>query len=154
MTALPQPTGEKTGVRIRPLALPDRMRPWHRARVLAEVLTAYIPLLKHLRSNELVSMVDGARAAGRAHMITRPRDPRRDAVRLGSIVGQVLKVLPTDGRCLMQSLVLTRLLAARDIESRIVIGVSVDDGFAAHAWVEYEGRPVLPAGRFDRLHEL
>ncbi len=99
-------------------------------------------------------MVDGARAAGRSHMIPRPRDPRRDAVRLGSIVGQVLKVLPTDGRCLIQSLVLTRMLAARDIDSRVVIGVRVDDGFAAHAWVEYEGRPVLPSGHFDRLHEL
>ena len=142
------------GFRIQPLQLPVRMRPWHRALVLLEVLVAYAPLLRHMRSNELISMVDSARAVGRAHRIPRPRDPRRDAVRLGSIVQQVLKVLPTDGRCLIQSLVLTRMLAARDIDSRVVIGVSMADGFAAHAWVEYQGRPVLPAGRFDRLHEL
>jgi hypothetical protein len=44
----------------------------------------------------------------------------------------------------MQSLVLTRLLASRGVDSTLVIGVAVDPEFAAHAWVETEDIPLLP----------
>ena len=76
--------------------------------------------------------------------------------RLAYIVQSVLRLLPTDSRCLMRSLVLTRVLARRGLSSSLHIGVATDPQFAAHAWVEYGGRPVLPnyAGAFSRLHEL
>jgi hypothetical protein len=134
------------------MALPERVRPWHRARLMAEIVAAYVPLLRLLRGNDLGAMVGTARAPSRR--IQAPRDPHEAAERLGWIVNRVLGIFPTDGRCLIQSLVLTRLLAARSIGSTLVIGVSVDGEFAAHAWVEHDGVAVLPAGAFARLHEL
>ena len=134
------------------MPLPERVRPWHRARLLAEIVAAYVPLLRVLRSNDLDGMV--ATARGPRRQIAAPADPHEAAERLGWIVNRVLGVFPTDGRCLIQSLVLTRLLAARSIRSTLVIGVSVDGAFAAHAWVEHDGVAVLPAGEFARLHEL
>ena len=134
------------------MALPRRVRPWHRARLLAEIVAAYVPLLRVLRSDDLAGMVDTARSPRRR--IPAPADPHEAAERLGWIVNRVFGAFPTDGRCLIQSLVRTRLLAARSIASTLVIGVSVDGAFAAHAWVEHDGAAVLPAGAFSRLHEL
>jgi hypothetical protein len=76
------------------------------------------------------------------------------ARRLGRAVGKTLRLLPTDSRCLIRSLVLTRLLARRAIPNTIVIGVRKAPDFQAHAWVEHEGRPILPAGEYTRLTEL
>ena len=64
-------------------------------------------------------------------------DPWRVALRLGNAVDRVLSVLPTDSRCLVQSLVLTRLLSARGIPSKLVIG--------AHS------TPVLRGARLGRV---
>lgn len=136
-----------------PLALPQRMRFRHRARLVVEILAAYVPLRRLLRRNDLRAMVAGARARGDRRIPT-PADPHDTAVRLGWIVNRVLRLLPTDGRCLIQSLVLVRLLAVRTIDARVIIGVSTDDGFSAHAWVEHDGVAVLPAGRFARLMEV
>ena len=78
------------------------------------------------------------------------------AARLGRAVHRTLRVLPTDGRCLVQSLVLTRMLAARGIPSTLVIGAHSRPEFTAHAWVEHDGRPVLPPRGYQdsRLVEL
>ena len=79
-----------------------------------------------------------------------------EGARLGSVVGRVLGPLPVESRCLMRSLVLTQLLARRDIPSRLVIGVRPGAAFGAHAWVELDGTPVLPPGgdEFSRLVDL
>jgi hypothetical protein len=76
--------------------------------------------------------------------------------RLGHAVNRTLRLLPTDSRCLMQSLVLTLLLARRRIGSSLVIGVRPAPSFAAHAWVEERGEALLPSGgdRYRRLVEL
>jgi transglutaminase-like putative cysteine protease len=131
---------------------PGRLSPLAKARLVAEILAAYVPLRRVVRRNDLPAMVARARAVDRA--VALPGDPHDVASRLGEIVGWTLKVLPTDGRCLIQSLVLVRLLAARSIAARVVIGVRGGDAFAAHAWVEHDAVPVLPAGGFDRLMEL
>ena len=61
------------------------------------------------------------------------------------MVGAVLEWLPFDSRCLIRSLVLVRILSRRSIDdATLVIGASVEGGFAAHAWVEHDGEPVLP----------
>lgn len=64
--------------------------------------------------------------------------------------------MPGDTRCLTRSLALSRLLARRGIESRLVIGTRTQPTFLAHAWVECEGVPVLDPGPdvFARLVEL
>jgi hypothetical protein len=69
-------------------------------------------------------------------------------------VGRVLRVLPTDTRCLITALVLIRILARRSIDGRLVIGVRSADGVTAHAWVECAGRPVLDPGDHERLLEV
>jgi transglutaminase-like putative cysteine protease len=131
---------------------PGRLTPLGKARLVAEIVAAYVPLLRAVQRNDLRAMVAKARAVDRA--VAPPGDPHDVAARLGGIVGRTLKALPTDGRCLIQSLVLTRLLARRSIAVRVVIGVRGGGAFAAHAWVEHDAVPVLPAGRFERLMEL
>ena len=78
------------------------------------------------------------------------------AAHLGRAVYRTLRLLPTDSRCLVQSLVLSRMLAARGIPSTLVIGAHSRPEFEAHAWVEHDGRPVLPPRGFldSRLVEL
>ena len=131
-----------------------RLSPAQRLRILAEIGAAYVPLLRLVRGNDLPAMVAGARAVDRTRKLPPPEDPHEAAARLGWMVHRSLTLVPTDGRCLIQSLVLTRMLTARSIDSRVVLGVSVEDSFQAHAWVEHDDAPVLPAGRFERLMEL
>jgi Transglutaminase-like superfamily len=69
------------------------------------------------------------------------------AARLARAVQRTLRFVPVDGRCLMQSLVLTALLARRGIDSKLLIGVNQDDEFEAHAWVEYSGHALLPGSQ-------
>jgi transglutaminase superfamily protein len=82
--------------------------------------------------------------------------PAYAGARLGGAVVRTLRLLPTDSRCLMRSLVLTALLTRRGIDSRLVLGVRRDEDFAAHAWVEHAGVPLLDPGDpgFKRLLEL
>ena len=77
------------------------------------------------------------------------------AARLGRIVRRTLGILPADSRCLVQSLVLTSLLARRGIHTTLVIGVKPEPRFEAHAWVELAGYPLLPVGgEYGRLLEV
>ncbi len=77
-------------------------------------------------------------------------------LRLGRAVIRSLRLLPTDSRCLVRSLVLTGLLARRGVGSSLIIGVRPDPEFVAHAWVEYAGEPLLPPGEtsLGRLTEM
>jgi hypothetical protein len=79
-----------------------------------------------------------------------------EARRLGRAVARTLALLPGDTRCLVRSLVLTRLLARRGIQAKLVIGARAAPDFLAHAWVEHAGDPVLAPGdgSFARLVEL
>jgi hypothetical protein len=83
-------------------------------------------------------------------------DPVQTGRRLGRAVARTLAVLPADSRCLMRSLVLTELLARRGIDSRLVIAVRPGEQFAAHAWIEHDGTPLLPpeAQQFEELVTL
>lgn len=57
---------------------------------------------------------------------------------------RVVKIrLPWCGNCLSRSLAIWFVLRRRGIESALRIGAMMnDDGLKAHAWVEYEGKPV------------
>lgn len=78
------------------------------------------------------------------------------AARLGQAVQRLLHHMPFDSRCLARSLVLSCLLDRREIPSVLVIGVRASPQFAAHAWVETAGVPLLPSGgpSYQRLAEL
>jgi hypothetical protein len=81
---------------------------------------------------------------------------RQAGLRLGRVVERALRRLPFDSRCLMRSLVLLSLLAQRGIHSVLVIAVTPEPEFRAHAWVEGDAVPFLePAGEpFSRIVEV
>ena len=112
----------------------------------AEIVVEYLRARRDLRSGGL----EGALAA-----VERPAerdDPREHetCLRMGRAVDRTLSVLPSDPRCLIRAIVLARVLARRGIGSRLILGVQSVPEFSAHAWVEHRGRPLLPAGDYER----
>jgi hypothetical protein len=126
----------------------------------AEIIVTYARTRLRMRGTDVRTLVAASRAGAPPSAAGAVSDSAQErwrvAVRLGYAVGRTLGVLPTDSRCLVQSLVLSRLLAVRGIPSTLVIGAHSRPDFAAHAWVEYDGRPVLPRQGFheSRLLEL
>ena len=116
------------------MATLEPLSPLAKIALVAEILTEYVPSWRILGEPNVVEMVRAAR--------------------LGRAVRRTLALLPTDSRCLIRSLVLTRLLARRSIPNTLVIGVRKTSEFEAHAWVEHAGQPILPAGDYTRLTEL
>ena len=127
---------------------------WHeKIAIVGEILYDYAHSWKNLRNPDLEAMIRSARDVDPTKL--HQAEPiHAEARRLGRVVGRTLRVMPTDSRCLIRSLVLTRVLARRGIPSRLVIGVRTRSGFEAHAWVEHDGTPILPPGEFTRLAEL
>lgn len=127
-------------------------RPRH-LRLAFEVLAAYLQARRALKGSSIAAVVASLRAGSGA---VERADGLSEARRLGNAVSRALSVLPGDTRCLMRSLVLTRLLARRGIPAMLVIGARPAPDFLAHAWVEHDGQPVLSTGggAFVRLVEL
>lgn len=126
-----------------------------RARLAVEILATYVQSRRALRKEPISAVVSKLRAEF-------PDDPAPfedslfEARRLGRAVARLLSYLPGDTRCLIRSLVLTRLLARRGVEAKLVIAAQTTPEFAAHAWVEHDGHPVLDPGEYSqgRLVEL
>jgi hypothetical protein len=123
----------------------------------AEVLLTYALVRWLLWRHDLPTVVATIGAEDPARS---PQVEGMAAVKLGARLARVttrcLSSLPTDSRCLGQSLVLMALLARRGIASALVIGVKPGSDFGAHAWVEREGMPLLPSGgdTYSRLLAL
>ena len=121
----------------------------------AEVAAAYVQASRALRRAPIASVVASLRSDS---SLALPPDvgTLEEARHLGHAVTRTLTLLPGDTRCLVRSLVLTRLLARRGIAAKLVIGARADPDFLAHAWVEHAGDPVLAPGdgSFGRLVEL
>jgi hypothetical protein len=124
-------------------------------RLIGEVLSIYLRVRRRLRHGTLETTLADLRDTER-EPVAPETDRRRLGLRLGRATIRVLTPLPTDSRCLMRSLVLTGLLARRGIDAKLVLAVRPGDDFAAHAWVELEGRPLLEPGNagLGRLVEL
>ncbi len=153
-----------------PLRLADRVE------LAGEILLSYLLARRDLAGAPIADVVAGLRSpARRAPLVgsaagdvalapdvavAREQDVSSEALvrarRLARAVVATLRLLPGDTRCLLRSLVLTRLLARRGIPSRLVIAARTDPEFLAHAWVECGGAPVLDPGdeTFGRLVEL
>jgi hypothetical protein len=128
-----------------------------KARLVTEIVRVYGPMRLRLRRDNLKSLVGLARSDRRAARELSPEQAAALSIRLGKAVARTLMLLPTDSRCLIRSLVLLQMLARRDIEASLVIGVRPGgELFAAHAWVEYRGISLLGTGggRFSRLLEI
>lgn len=121
---------------------------------MAEIVRAYVRARRALASEPIEAVVTKLRAeSGEAPAID---DPLEESRSLGWIVVRTLAWLPGDTRCLRRSLVLMQLMARRGLRGRLVIGTRTKPDFLAHAWIEYEGEPVLSPleGEFGRLVEL
>ncbi len=147
----------QAGPRRMPATRP--LNPAERVRLAAEIVAAYVHARRALRSAPITSVMAALRsqdpAVAPATTIA-AHGTLEEARRLGRAVGRTLSLLPGDTRCLVRSLVLTRLLAKRGIPATLVIGARAAPDFLAHAWVEYAGDPVLSPGdeSFGRLVEL
>jgi hypothetical protein len=121
-----------------------------------EILVAYARVRWWLWRVDFPRAVAALRGHRGRSLPRRVADPEITGRRLARAVVRTVRLLPTDSRCLMRSLVLTTLLARRDIDSRVVLGVRPGVPFMAHAWVEHEHVPLLdPAeSEFERLLEL
>jgi hypothetical protein len=148
-------------VTVPPPSAAARQAYWRRlplsekAGLAREIVADYARIRWWLRRRELPDIV----AELRAQSGPEPRaggDELLTGIRLGRIVGKTLGALPADSRCLVRSLVLTSLLSRRTIASTLVIGVQSEPSFAAHAWVECAGLPLLTPGEteYGRLTEL
>lgn len=133
----------------RPLTLPGK------GLLAVEILFTYVRARWLMTRSDLPSTLMALR--GPADAIPE-RDGQGSAAgrRLGAAVGKTIGRLPADSRCLFRSLVLTSLLARRGIPSTLVIAVRPGASFAAHAWVERQGEPLLWTGgsQYERLADL
>ena len=124
-----------------------------RLSLAAEIALAYARTRWALRRGGLDPALE--RLRGR-RALREPVEAEAEAIRLGWVVSRALDRLPGDSACLTRSLVLTTLLARRDIGSSLVIGFRSSEAFAAHAWVEVAGVSLLPSGGgdYERLAQL
>jgi len=126
-----------------------------KASLVLEILSTYVRARWLLARREfpavLASLRKGTERPGLSTL-----DQQLVGVRLGRAVERPSRRLPTDSRCLIKSLVLTRLLARRGIRADLVIGVRREDGLQAHAWLEKDGVALIDdgGGAYERLTEL
>ena len=82
----------------------------------------------------------------RTAAIARPSPRREELAAMGALVNIAGSHVPWPSTCLTRSLLLGWLLRRRGVSSELRIGVRLDEGrLEAHAWVEYEGRPINDA---------
>lgn len=140
--------------RVAALTPRQRLSKAQKLSLAAEIAVAYVRARRRLKSGSLRAIAVAMRATARPQPVP-SEDGYAMGLRLGAATTRVLGALPRDPRCLTKSLVLTALLARRGIAATLVIGVRTDP-FAAHAWVEQGGRPLLPPAPapFERLLEV
>lgn len=120
-----------------------------------EIVGAYAVVRWRLLRSDLPTVVAACRRPAVGGRTPCADVPVATAIRLGGAVQRTLARVPLDSRCLIRSLVLTRMLERRGMTSRIVLAARTKPSFAAHAWVEYSGVAVLPTGSdYHRLTEL
>ena len=124
-------------------------------RLAIEVVWTYARVRKAMFRTDLPTSLRHIRGGAGRSTSTQPM-PLETGLRLGRAVTRTLAVLPADSRCLVQSLVLTAMLARRGTAATVVIGVKSGESFGAHAWVEMDGQPLLPTfgDEFSRLVDL
>jgi hypothetical protein len=133
----------------------ERLSHAERIWLAAEILAAYARARHALRRDPIASVVMSLRSSS-SPALPPGVGTLAEARHLGRAVTRTLALVPGDTRCLVRSLVLTRLLSRRGIPAKLVIGARAAPDFLAHAWVEHAGDPVLAPGdgSFGRLVEL
>ena len=135
--------------------LDERWSIGRKLRLSVEIVAVYVHarwVMKRKDFDSALATLRGVRHDSRLSEL----DQQLVGIRLGRAVERTLGPLPADSRCLIKSLVLTRLLARRGVDGRFIIGVRRDPEFKAHAWVEKAGIPLMDdgGGAYERLAEL
>jgi hypothetical protein len=124
-----------------------------RLALVAEVLITYVVVRRQVRRHGLPRAVAALREERRPSSVALvAREPRA----LAAAAERVVARIPGDSRCLMRSLVVLAMLARRGVDARLILAARPTPEFAAHAWVERDGDPLLPTRGFGdaRLTEL
>jgi Transglutaminase-like superfamily len=134
----------------------SRLGPVERTRLAAEILAAYARVRWLLHSRTPTDAVAALRR--RTRQETAGGDSNMNLLlgwRLAHAVNVTLGPLPTDVRCLFRSLTLLTIMERRSLRPTLIIGVRPRP-FAAHAWIELDGQPLLPGADLDhdRLAEI
>jgi hypothetical protein len=109
-----------------------------RAGVALPVTAAALRVLGYRRTTRLVAR--GIRASRQRRTAPDVEAAIESAVRM---VDAASARLPFRPACLPRSVTLWWLLGRQGIDTKVVLGVRpADQGIAAHAWVEYDGRPL------------
>jgi hypothetical protein len=117
-----------------PLSLPVKLQ------LALRIWVRFAVIQLSLRRRPLPDLV--ARLARPASRVARHHPPAR----LSRAVDRALRVGGRQPTCLVNSLVLFRLLREQGDEAQLVIGLPEDGrNRIAHAWVELDGRDVGPA---------
>jgi hypothetical protein len=130
-----------------------RLTTLERASLLLEIVATYAVVRWQVRRRDLPTVVAALRRS-RARLARGAL--ASDDRRLAAAAEHVLARLPGDSRCLTRSLVVLTMLARRGIEVRLILAARPTPAFAAHAWVERDGDPLLPTRGFGdaRVTEL
>ena len=121
--------------------------------LVAEVVVTYVVVRRQVRRHDLPRAVAALREGrGSRCLAVVDREPQS----LAAAAERVVARIPGDSRCLMRSLVVVAMLARRGVHVRLVLAARPTPEFAAHAWVERDGDPLLPTRGFGdaRLAEL
>jgi hypothetical protein len=97
-----------------------------------EVVAAYVYVRMTMRGPDIRQTL----ARLREGASTATPDDMKVALRLARAVDRTLAFIPRRSRCLVKSLVLTKLLARRGIDSSLLIAVAPGPQLEAHAWLE------------------
>lgn len=155
------------------------LSPVAKLRLVSEVLRTFHDVRRRMHEADVRDLLVQLRSEAPGPLADPSPHVLHDALRLGRAVSRTLGPLPVDATCLARSLVLVAMLARRGLPGTLVIGVQPGGGeataaprglrlrnrlargeapegggFAAHAWVEVGGQPVLAPGDFARLTEL
>lgn len=115
--------------------------------VATEVAAEYGRVRWLLRRRGLAATLEVLRRPRWVRAGAADRDPRGHALFLARFATRGLAALPVvEATCLTRSLVVTGMLARRGIPTSLTISVTSPEDFAAHAWVEWEGEPLLDPG--------
>jgi hypothetical protein len=120
-----------------------------KVRLGAEIAWTTLRVRRLVQRNDLPTALERCRAAVPEPAAAPSRD---EVVRISRAVRRTIGVLPGDLRGLVASLVLIAVLARRGVAASLVVG-RPRNGFGAHAWVEVDGLPALPAAK-DKFAQL
>jgi hypothetical protein len=138
----------------------DKLPAGPRLRLASEVVWTYARVRWVMRDDDAERAVRRLRGDARDPAAGPRSHGQRDlevlaAWRLAHATGKVLERLPSDSRCLFRSLTLMCMLERRGISQTLIVAVRPRP-FGAHAWLEVDGRAVLPEADpgYERLLEL